>query len=70
MCACNFRLKRPDQWNPDSTIHHGNEDAEGDIFQAYGDFEHVFLQKCNTAAAAREREAAWEKVAARVNAYV
>ena len=38
------------------------------LMQAYGNFEHIFRKKCNTAAAAREREAAWEKVAARVNA--
>lgn len=38
------------------------------LMRTYGEFEHVFKKKCNTAAAAKEREAAWEKIAARVNA--
>ena len=35
--------------------------------QAYGEYEHVFRRKCNTVAA-KEREMAWEKTAARVDA--
>ncbi|KAK0155391.1 hypothetical protein N1851_002189 [Merluccius polli] len=35
---------------------------------SYGEFQHVFRKKCNTAAAAKERETAWENIAARVNA--
>lgn len=38
------------------------------LLQAYGEYEHVFRRKCNTVAAAKERETAWEKTAARVNA--
>ena len=36
--------------------------------RSYDEFEHVFRKKCNTAAAAKERETAWENIAARVNA--
>ncbi|XP_070832595.1 uncharacterized protein [Chaetodon trifascialis] len=35
---------------------------------SYSEFQHVFRKKCNTAAAAKERETAWENIAARVNA--
>ncbi|KAK0155343.1 hypothetical protein N1851_002300 [Merluccius polli] len=35
---------------------------------AYGDFLHIFRKKSNTAAAAKQRETAWEKIASRVNA--
>ncbi|KAK0152191.1 hypothetical protein N1851_006423 [Merluccius polli] len=38
------------------------------LMLAYADYEHIFHRKSNTAAAAKEREAAWEKIAARVNA--
>ncbi len=38
------------------------------LMQAYGEREHIFRKKSNTAAAAKEREAAWEEIAARVNA--
>jgi len=38
------------------------------LMQAYGEHEHVFRRKCNTVAATKERETAWEKIAARVNA--
>ena len=38
------------------------------LLQAYGEYEQVFRRKCNTAAAAKERETAWGKTAARVNA--
>ena len=38
------------------------------LLQAYSESEHVFRRKCNTVAAAKERETSWEKVAARVNA--
>ena len=38
------------------------------LMQAYGDYEHIFRRRCNTAAAAKDRETAWEKIAARVNA--
>ncbi|KAK0141462.1 hypothetical protein N1851_021438 [Merluccius polli] len=38
------------------------------LMLAYADYEHIFRRKSNTAAAAKEREAAWEKIAARVNA--
>lgn len=57
--------------------HHGNGKAEVCFFtpieleilmRAYGDFEHIFRKKSNTAAAAKERETAWENIAARVNA--
>ncbi|KAK0138495.1 hypothetical protein N1851_024973 [Merluccius polli] len=34
----------------------------------YGEYEHTFRRKSNTAAAAKERETAWENIAARVNA--
>ena len=36
--------------------------------QANSELQHVFKRKCNTAAAAKERERAWEEIAARVNA--
>lgn len=43
--------------------------AELDVLmQAYGEYEHIFKKKSNTAAAAKDRELAWEKIAARVNA--
>ena len=38
------------------------------LMRSYGEFEHVFRRKCNTAAAAKERETAWENIGARVNA--
>ena len=38
------------------------------LMLAYGEYEEVFRRRCNTAAAAKEREAAWEKIAERVNA--
>ncbi|XP_058503439.1 uncharacterized protein LOC131471124 [Solea solea] len=38
------------------------------LMLAYGEYEHIFRRKCNTAAAAKERETTWEKIAARVNA--
>ena len=38
------------------------------LMTAYGEYEHVLRKKCNTAAAAKERERAWESIAARVNA--
>ncbi|KAK0147477.1 Zinc finger BED domain-containing protein 1 [Merluccius polli] len=38
------------------------------LMMAYADYEHIFRRKSNTAAAAKEREAAWEKIAALVNA--
>lgn len=36
--------------------------------RAYGEFEHIFRKKSNTAASTKEREAVWENIAARVNA--
>ncbi len=43
--------------------------AELDVLlQAYGEYEHIFRKKSNTATAAKEREFAWEKIAAPVNA--
>ena len=38
------------------------------LTRAYGEFLHIFRRKCNTAAAAKERETAWENIASRVNA--
>ncbi|XP_054865762.1 uncharacterized protein LOC129348731 [Amphiprion ocellaris] len=38
------------------------------LMRLYSEFEHVFRKKCNTAAAAKERETTWENIAARVNA--
>ncbi|XP_039681987.1 uncharacterized protein LOC120575335 [Perca fluviatilis] len=38
------------------------------LMQAYSEYEHVFRKKSNTAAVAKERETAWEKIAAQVNA--
>ncbi|XP_047440340.1 fibrinogen-like protein 1 [Mugil cephalus] len=38
------------------------------LMRSYGEFQHVFKKKCNTAAAANERQTAWESIAARVNA--
>ncbi|KAK0139240.1 hypothetical protein N1851_024171 [Merluccius polli] len=38
------------------------------LMHAYGEYLHVFRKKSNTAAAAKERETAWEKIASRVNA--
>ncbi|KAK0141213.1 DNA transposase THAP9 [Merluccius polli] len=38
------------------------------LMHAYGEFQHVFRKKSNTAAAAKERETAWENIASRVNA--
>lgn len=40
------------------------------LLRAYGEYEHIFKKKSNTAAAAKERELAWERIAAQVNAYV
>ncbi len=37
------------------------------LMNCYSEYEHIFHKKSNTAAAAKEREAAWEKIAARVN---
>uniref|UniRef100_A0A1A7WR44 Myb/SANT-like DNA-binding domain-containing protein n=2 Tax=Iconisemion striatum TaxID=60296 RepID=A0A1A7WR44_9TELE len=38
------------------------------LLQTYEEYGHVFRKKSNTAAASKERKAAWEKIAARVNA--
>lgn len=38
------------------------------LMRSYGEFEHVYRRKCNTAAAAKQRETAWENIGARVNA--
>ncbi|KAK0134546.1 hypothetical protein N1851_029816 [Merluccius polli] len=38
------------------------------LMHAYGEFQHVFRKKSNTAAADKERETAWEIIASRVNA--
>ncbi|XP_067451980.1 uncharacterized protein [Thunnus thynnus] len=38
------------------------------LIRSYGEFQHIFKRKCNSAAAAKERETAWENIAARVNA--
>ena len=38
------------------------------LMRSYDEFQHVFRKKCNTAAAAKEKEMAWENIAARVNA--
>ncbi|XP_056604801.1 uncharacterized protein LOC130421109 isoform X3 [Triplophysa dalaica] len=38
------------------------------LLQAYGEYEPIFRKKSNTAAAAKERALAWEKIASRVNA--
>ncbi|KAI7803053.1 putative myb/SANT-like DNA-binding domain-containing protein 4-like [Triplophysa rosa] len=38
------------------------------LLQAYSEYEHIFRKKSNTAAAAKERESAWGKIASRVNA--
>ncbi|KAK0140603.1 hypothetical protein N1851_022417 [Merluccius polli] len=38
------------------------------LMHAYGEYLHVFRKKSNTAAAAKERETAWENIASRVNA--
>ncbi|XP_034562575.1 uncharacterized protein LOC117829128 isoform X2 [Notolabrus celidotus] len=38
------------------------------LIRSYGEFEHVFKKKSNTAAGAKQRETAWENIAARVNA--
>jgi len=38
------------------------------LTRSYGEFQPVFRKKCNTAAAAKERETAWENIAARVSA--
>lgn len=40
------------------------------LLSVYGEYEHIFSKKGNTAAAAKERELAWERIAARVNAWV
>ena len=37
------------------------------LMLAYGEYEHLFRRRCNTAAAAKERETR-ENIAARVNA--
>ncbi|XP_074547549.1 uncharacterized protein LOC141806159 isoform X2 [Halichoeres trimaculatus] len=37
------------------------------LMQAYREYEHIFNNKSNTTAASKEREAAWQKIAARVN---
>ena len=38
------------------------------LMHSYGEFQQVFRKKCNTAAAAKERETAWENIAAQVSA--
>ena len=38
------------------------------LMHSYSEFEAVFKKKSNTAAAAKERESAWEKITVRVNA--
>ena len=38
------------------------------LMRSYDDFQHVFKKKCNAAAAKKERQTAWENIAARVNA--
>ncbi|XP_029992281.1 uncharacterized protein LOC115420858 [Sphaeramia orbicularis] len=38
------------------------------LMRSYKEFEHVFKKKCNTAAAIKERETAWENIAAQFNA--
>nr|XP_020442595.1 uncharacterized protein LOC109952078 isoform X2 [Monopterus albus] len=38
------------------------------LLQAYSDYEPIFRKRSNTVAAAKERELAWGKIAARVNA--
>ncbi|CAI5638245.1 unnamed protein product [Oreochromis niloticus] len=38
------------------------------LLGVYGEYEHIFRKKGNTAAAAKERELAWERIAARMNA--
>nr|XP_057947382.1 uncharacterized protein LOC131140718 isoform X2 [Doryrhamphus excisus] len=38
------------------------------LTQSYGAFEHIFKRKSNTVAAVKERVAAWQKIADRVNA--
>ena len=38
------------------------------LMRSYSEFEHVFRRKCNTAAAAKERETALENISARVSA--
>ena len=57
--------------------HHDNREEEGYVFHPTeigninaltGEFEHVFRRKCNTAAAAKEREIAWENTGAWVSA--
>ena len=40
------------------------------LMLAYGESDHIFRRKSNTAAAAKERETAWENMAARVNTEV
>ncbi|KAK0147656.1 hypothetical protein N1851_012870 [Merluccius polli] len=37
------------------------------LMRSYGEFQHVIRKKCNTATAAKERETAWENIAAPVN---
>ena len=36
------------------------------LMQVYVEYKHIFWRKSNTAAAAKEREAAWEEIVARV----
>ncbi|XP_078797709.1 uncharacterized protein LOC144989335 isoform X2 [Oryzias latipes] len=43
--------------------------AELDVLlQSYSEYEHIFQKKSNTAASARQRQLAWENIAAQVNA--
>ena len=66
------------QWSADITSHHGNREkkrsayfspAELDVLlQSYSEYEHIFQKKSNTAASAKQRQLAWENIAAQVNA--
>jgi len=77
LSACTTTIKSQHQWSPDSTSHRGNGKRRATFFtnleleismRSYGEFQQVFRKKCNTAVAAKERETAWENIAAQVNA--
>ena len=76
--TCTTTIKSHHKWSADTPRHHGNRKKKSSSYfttmelevlvQAYSDYEHIFRRKSNTAVAAKERETARKKIAARVNA--
>lgn len=58
LTAYNTTFKSQYQWISDLMNHHGNREEDSE-------FEQIVRKKCSTAAAAKDRETAWENIAAR-----